>query len=50
MVGFLKDLTKAQINSIDFSDFISTMLTSFKEDLNNASKAQDSVKERIIIK
>ena len=41
-----KDLTKAQINSIDFSDFVSTMLTSFKEDLNNASKAQDSVKEQ----
>lgn len=41
-----KDLTKAQINSIDFSDFISTMLTSFKKDLNNASKAQDSVKEQ----
>ncbi len=41
-----KDLTKAQINSIDFNDFISTMLTNFKEDLNNASKAQDSVKEQ----
>lgn len=41
-----KDLTKGQINSIDFSDFVSTMLTNFKEDLNNASKAQDSVKEQ----
>lgn len=41
-----KDLTKAQINSIDFSDFVSTILTNFKEDLNNASKAQDSIKEQ----
>jgi len=41
-----KDLTKGQINSIDFNDFVSTMLKNFKEDLNNASTAQDSVKEQ----
>lgn len=41
-----KDLTKSQINSINFNDFISTMLKDFNEDLNNASTAQDSVKEQ----
>lgn len=41
-----KDITKAQINSIDFNDFISKMVSGFKQELNSASKAQDEVKKQ----
>ena len=41
-----KGLTKSQINSIDFSDFISKMLSGFSSQLSDASKAQDEVKKQ----
>ena len=41
-----KDLTRSQINSIDFSDFISKMVSGFSSQLSDASKAQDEVKKQ----
>ncbi len=41
-----KGLTKSQINSIDFSDFISKMVSGFSSELSDASKAQDEVKKQ----
>ncbi len=41
-----KGLTKSQINSIDFSDFISKMVSGFSSQLSDASKAQDEVKKQ----
>ena len=41
-----KDLTRSQINSIDFSDFISKMVSGFSSELSDASKAQDEVKKQ----
>ena len=41
-----KELTRSQINSIDFSDFISKMLSGFSSQLSDASKAQDEVKKQ----
>ena len=41
-----KDLTRSQINSIDFSDFISKMASGFSNQLADASKAQDEVKKQ----
>ena len=41
-----KGLTRSQINSIDFSDFISKMVSGFSSQLSDASKAQDEVKKQ----
>ncbi len=41
-----KELTRSQINSIDFSDFISKMVSGFSSQLSDASKAQDEVKKQ----
>ena len=41
-----KDLTRSQINSIDFSDFISKMVSGFSSQLSDASKVQDEVKKQ----
>lgn len=41
-----KELTRSQINSIDFSDFISKMLSGFSSQLANASKNDDTLKKQ----
>ena len=41
-----KELTRSQINSIDFSDFISKMVSGFSSQLSDASKVQDEVKKQ----
>jgi hypothetical protein len=41
-----KELTRSQINSIDFSAFISKMVSGFSSQLSDASKAQDEVKKQ----
>ena len=41
-----KELTRSQVNSIDFSDFISKMVSGFSSQLSDASKAQDEVKKQ----
>ena len=41
-----KELTRSQINSIDFSAFISKMLSGFSSQLANASKNDDTLKKQ----
>ena len=41
-----KDLTRSQINSIDFSDFISKMVSGFSSQLADAPKNDDTLKKQ----
>jgi len=41
-----KELTRAQINSIDFSDFISKMVSGFSSQLSDAPKNDDVLKKQ----
>ena len=41
-----KDLTRSQINSIDFSDFISKMVSGFSSQLSDAPKNDDVLKKQ----
>ena len=41
-----KELTRSQINSIDFSDFISKMVSGFSSQLSDAPKNDDVLKKQ----